>query len=435
MIWNRHVLGLPLIAVACGGGGGAGHPTDASVGDSAGSDRSPVTLTVTRNGQPVMGVHTYFLDPDNTVAATVDTDATGTASARVSDGGSVTALDPFKPSQPDPSRAIELRTYLGVKAGDRLTMTQDDPSSITVTVKAPMLSGQNRYDVLTTCGANSLGLQPTGTVALSRCNGIADILVTATASGAGATGRFALYRAGVPVADGATIDLTGEAFQPQREVAFHYSHVPGYATTVSVFHEFAAGHGTIATGGILFDDTTNTIQNGEATITLQVPDIAGVTALLEHVVTGRGHHVVTEIRPLAASFDLDLSGLLLPEWTDSPRYDAASRRIVWTDAADGVAPDLTLATLGVSPVATTTPRWNWQLVGPYTTGELKLPALPTDVATWAPAPGDSVEPGRLQVKLPGGYDAIRALLFDQVAGDAFVGMLLGRGERFLKTED
>lgn len=71
----RHYYSAMLVVVGCGGDGGA------------------VTLTVTRNGGPVAGVHTYFLNADNSYVATLDTDTTGTASANMAAGGSVTAID------------------------------------------------------------------------------------------------------------------------------------------------------------------------------------------------------------------------------------------------------------------------------------------------------------------------------------------------------
>jgi len=432
-------LRVPIVAVVCGCGGNAGHLPDAGAPADTGA-APPVTLTVTRNAQPVMGVHVYFLNPDDTVAAKIDTDTTGNASAVVADGGSVTVLDPFAPAQPDPARTLELRTYVGVKAGDHLVMSQPDKTPIDVTIKAPLLSGRHSYDVLTTCGTTSLSsAEASGTVTLSGCQGIADILVIAR--GIGATDMFSLYRAGVAVADGGTVDLTADTFVPLRDATFHCSHLPSDATGMSIFHGFVTEHGMVGFNNVVFDGGTRTIQQGEATVTFQVPDIAAaanVTALIDFTIDQHTHHVVTERRPLAASFDLDVSGLLLPDRSGGAVYDAANRRLVWTDAPGGVAPDLDLGILAVTPALTRaaapTQPWNWQVLAPHSGAALRLPALPADVNSWVPAAGDTVRADVVALKVPGGYDAIRSRVYDQAALDSFERQL-GPGERILKTEN
>jgi hypothetical protein len=422
-------ISVVVVAAACGGndgGGGAGHLIDASVlGDgSPGSELPPppVTLTILHNGLPVVGVHTYFLNADSSVVATVDTDTTGTASATMADGGSVTAIDPFAPAQPDPSREIQLRTYAAVKAGDHLRISQDDPTPISVTIKAPMLSAGHAYNVLTTCGTESLGsVQSTGTITLRGCNGIADILVVATDRAAGATDNFAIYRADVAVADGTTVDLTAETFEPLRGVTFHYSHLPSDATGVTAFHVFATAHGTMGFSTGAFQGGTRTIANGEATVTFQVPNIAGPSALLDYLVTTHGIHEVVERRELAASYELDMASAVLPGWTTLPHYDAASRHLTWTESPGNAVPDLLIGGLSVTPApqARPTQRWSWQLVAPYTAGELQFPTLPTDVFDWQPGAGDTVGASAFPFKVPGGYDALRGRLFDQAALGTF----------------
>jgi hypothetical protein len=370
------------------------------------------------------------------VVATVDTDTTGTASATMTDGGSVTALDPFAPAQPDPSREIQLRTYAGVKAGDHLSMSQNDPTEISVTINAPMLTGRHDYDVLTTCGTGSLGsVQSTGTIALRGCNGIADILVAATDRAVGATDNFAMYRAGVAVADGTTVDLTAETFEPQRDVTFHYSHLPSDATGVAAFHAFATAHGTMGLSSGAFEGGTSAIANGEATVTFQVPNIAGPFALLDYLVDTHGHHEVTERRELAASYELDMASAVLPGWTTFPHYDAASRHLTWTEAPGNAVPDLLIGQISVTPApqARPTQRWSWQLVAPYTAGELQFPTLPTDVFDWQPGAGDTVGASAFPFKAPGGFDALHGRVFDEV-GFATFEQMQAIGAQTLHTE-
>ncbi|MEO7730669.1 MAG: hypothetical protein ABIY55_06820 [Kofleriaceae bacterium] len=446
IVGMRYLRIIPVVAAACGGngGGGAGHLIDASaLGDGSLSSEFlplPVTLTILHNGLPVVGVHTYFLNADSSVVATVDTDTAGTAHATMTDGGSVTALDPFAPAQPDPLRVIQLRTYAGVKAGDQLTMSQNDPAEISVTINAPMLTGRHDYDVLTTCGTASLGsVQSTGTITLRGCNGIADILVAATDRAVGATDNFAMYRADVAVADGTTVDLTTETFEPQRDVTFHYSHLPSDATGVSAFHGFATAHGTMGVSTGAFEGDTRAIANGEATVTFQVPNIAGPSALLDYLVDTHGLHDVVERRELAASYELDMAGAVLPGWTTLPHYDAASRHLTWTEAPGNAVPDLLVGGLSVTPAMTQatqarpTQRWSWQLVAPYTAGELQFPTLPTDVFDWQPGADDTVGASAFPFKAPGGFDALRGRLFDEV-GFATFEQMQAIGAQILHTE-
>ena len=432
----QHVRVLQVVVLACGCGGNPGHSPDAGTPADGAPDsapRAPVTLDVLRGDQPVAGVHVYFLNPDDTVAATVDTDAAGKASAKVADGGSVTVLDAFAPAQPDPTRAIELRTYLGVKAGDHLRVTQRDRTEIDVTIKAPPLATRHSYDVLTTCGTQSMGSQSSATVGLAGCHGVADIMVVATT----ATDRVALYHAGAAVADGATVDLTAETFRPYRDTTFHLSNVPSDATGVSVLHGFVSEHGTMGFNNIVFDGSAGDI-GADTTVSFPVPDVDNVSAVIDFTIDVKLHHVVTVHRPLAASYDLDVTGLLLPDRSSAPHFDPTSRSIAWQDAPGGTAPDLAFASLAVTPAppltAAPTQPWTWLVVAPYTAGAIHLPALPADVNTWVPAATDTVRPDVVTFKSPGGYDAIRSLLFDEISGDDF-DRKLGPDDHLLKLEN
>ena len=437
----RNLLVALLVTAACGGDGD-GRPVDAQPeADAPAADSpvaelpplAPVTLTVLRDGKPVQGVHTYFLDFADVLVTTVDTDAAGTASA-VLTSGSVTAIDPFAPAQPDPERAIELRSWIGVKPGDHLVLSQSDPAPITVTINAPRSPDATSYDMLTTCGREFDRGQPTGTITLSGCNGVADVLIVARSR----DGNSALYRSGVVVADQATVDLTAGDYRPFKEVAFHYSHVPSTAESVSVDYEFGTPNGRLRDD---FEDSTSAFVDGSATITLAVPDIPDGFAALRHSIDLRAIHDIDERQAHATSYDLDLAGLLLPDWMEYPRYDAANRRIAWVDAAGGAAPDFQIGVLDVTPAAPTrraagspAQPWNWLLIAPYTAGQLKLPALPNDVADWTPQATDDVEGAGFAFKLPGGYDALREKVFT-MGDDIDIRSVLADGERIIHVEN
>src|SRR5512139_4072144 len=107
----RSFLVVSLFVVACGDDGGSGRLADAPPSTDAPPGPQPVTLTVTDRGAPVAGVHVYFLNPDDSMVATVDTDTAGVASALLPSGGSVTAIDPFPRRAAVAANFNELRTF------------------------------------------------------------------------------------------------------------------------------------------------------------------------------------------------------------------------------------------------------------------------------------------------------------------------------------
>jgi hypothetical protein len=73
--------------------------------------------------------------------------------------------------------------------------------------------------------------------------------------------------------------------------------------------------------------------------------------------------------------------------------------------------------------------WHWQIVAPYTAGQIQFPKLPSNGVDWNPADGDDVSVEHvLSVKVPGGYDAVRAHALD-VAQQFEPASLLGTTER------
>ena len=104
----RAFLGLSLVVVslqlgACGGcndNNGIGHlpdapppPPDVPPIDMA--PPSPVTITVTDGGDPVMGLTVYFQESDSVLVSTAQTGADGKASAVVHAGAFVTVVQVF----------------------------------------------------------------------------------------------------------------------------------------------------------------------------------------------------------------------------------------------------------------------------------------------------------------------------------------------------
>lgn len=429
----RLFLILSVVLVACGDDSNVGSLPDApQAPDAAPGDATvtpqPVTLTVTLNGAPVAGVHTYFLNADNSVVKTADTDVNGTASATMVAGGSVTAINPFVSPPAGGPVPDDLRTFLGVKPGDHLVLFKGGatPRDVTVTLTAPELLSANvtSYDVFTTCGTTRIPVNnvllplvpsdPTGTVTLSGCNGLADILVVANgfAGNEQIEPLASLYTANVAVADGTDIVLTGD-YSDLTDVKFEYTNLPDNVSSVTVSHTLTTSHGVLESfsGGIALDVPT-------ALITFSEPPVADAVGIIDATIqTNSSQHEVIQRKAVTASNTFDLAGLL-PEFGDGTFYNVTTKRVSWREADTGGRPDLTTVTLHVPPGqqgsgAPPSRSWDWQLVAPYAPGgELTYPTLPTDVASWAPTASDNVTvEGLTNIKVPGGYDALRGQAF------------------------
>jgi len=390
------ILATSWVLWACGHDGGHGNKPDAP--------GMPTALTVTRSGSPVAGVHTYFLNADSSLVATVDTDAAGTASAVVGAGGSVTALDPFTSASAAAMEGDDLRTFLGVQPGDQLALTQTDAKSTTFTLKVAAASNANTYDVLTSCGAASVvpGGGAGGRVTLFNCHGAADIVILASAlNGVIKVPVSGLYHPNVALTDGGTVDLTGDTYRALTGVTFNYANAPN--ATISISHTLVSAAGGLAPFVTAFTGKP---------ATLQEPTIAGATEVVDTTVGLTSKHHVVEWGPLAATYMLDLANVLLPDLTAAPSFSAATKLVSWTEGAAGAAPDLTTTTIDVAR-SDGSRHWHWTVAGPYTAGTLAFPVLPTDVTDWAPAATDRVSVTALtNAKVPGGYAAVRAHVHD-----------------------
>jgi hypothetical protein len=356
----------------------------------------------------------------------------------------VTALDPF-PALAVPTflRALvtpvgnnELRTFLGVKPGDHLVLTRNDPPVITFTLNAPAETNANMYDVVTSCGTASISPggggsgsgspDPGGVITLAGCHGTADILIVAKLfTGAGPTTTVsALYHPAVALTDGGTVDLTHDTYQALADVTFTYMNAPG--ATLTVAHSLVTSRGALAP----------LIGNGAGSVTIAEPTLAGAKSIVDTRLFQNGAHHVVDAGPFAASYTLDLMGLLLPDLAGrSPQYNPTTKKVSWTEEPTGAVPDLTITAIDVSRGERS---WHWTIAGPYTPGELKFPTLPTDVADWTPTAADGSNVNELiNVQVPGHYDAVRAHIHDlhgAIAGDDFSGFGAGMTGRVVAVK-
>jgi hypothetical protein len=415
------VLVASLGTTGCGGCNEDGlrnlpdaRPADAAEIDAPidGPDR-PVTLTVIKNRTPVVGVRVYFLNADSSLVKATDTDDYGQASAIMVAGGSVTAIDPF-PRDPDPGvREVivgdnDLATFAGVKPGDELVLSRNEPRRISLRLLIPDDPEASSYEVSTTCGSGTIStggelrLAAVGEISLQDCPAAADFVVVAI-DGKTSLPRAALQRADVAVSDGATIDLSASPFQPLSNVTFKFTSAPEVGGLA--FQHFPVsprGAFGVPFGGFV------SLEGGAGMLTIQEPMGALGGIITANLFTGSRQHVVDRVGP-ASTYTTDLAGLL--PTINFASYDATYQRLVWDEDATGATPDLTIGAIDVS--ATSERTWRWVIAAPYRRGELTFPTLPDEIARWAPSPGDSVSVERqINVKVTGGYDAIRNRVLD-----------------------
>lgn len=428
---------LVVLALLAGcGDDGVNHLADAPVAPDGPSPDAPtsgaVTLTVTQDGSPRAGVDVYFLAADNALVAKVPTNAQGVASATMGLGGSVTAIDPFlfKTSTRD------LRTFVGVKPGDNLklstggTAAQNVATNFTVTL--PTDAFASSYEMHTSCGTlhfdgggggsgSGSGTAIGGPSTLYGCGATIDVLLETFDTGGLPLG--AIYKANVALSEGATIDLSADAYTtPVPTGTINWANVPAGYTQVDARVGLATAKGPLRETFV----TPGQVAAGAASTTFPRPAVtAGIAITQSHPSPTNfiGEQILVDWAPQStAPVAVDLAGALLPTYSTSPSVSAATRTVTWAATGTGVTPDFAWATLNASRLdGKSTTFWDWSIVVPYSTTTFTLPTLPADVAELNFMASDDVQIDDLiTAKVPGGYDAVRATLLSSFGPSEFV---------------
>jgi hypothetical protein len=419
------VLGLG----GCGGcndSNGVGHLPDAASPDAMPPDA--VSLVVINQGVPVGGVPVYFLNADGSVASATVTDGTGTASAEVTAGGSVTALRPFTTQMPAAAPGgDELRTFLGVKPGDHLVLSRAATDVVNVTFDAAAPDGGDAgttFQLVTTCGGGVKTISPDGTtsVELDSCHGAADLAVVA--SGGGLDTPQSLYHASatLPLGELVPVSLRDDAYTNASDVTFSYANAPPDAQ-ITVLHSPGLPHGYLG-------PYVATVDAGTSDVTISEAAVPAAIEVVDSSLTfdNNAHHVV-DWGPYSTTYATDLSpsDVLLREGIDGPTFDIPTAKLTWTEAAAGATPDTTVAAIQVARGEAT---WHWEIAAPYSAAGIAFPHLPADAAMWIPTTGDTVTVDPLtNVKVSGGYNAVRGHIFDIRDDLGPTGFAIGNGGR------
>lgn len=438
----------------CNDNNGVGHLPDAPPAPDAPLDTpidmaplSPVTLTVTEGGDPLMGVTVYFQESDSTLVKAAQTGADGKASAVVHAGGFVTAVQVTLPQPTRQGSANEglpqgpdsqLHTFAGVKPGDDLHLdlhpVTPETTDVTFDLSVPNEELGHTYTLYSSCGKQKL--QPsdpglvrrrsaglgsgsatpvTATVTLTGCGGTADMLVV---GGDDETLVHSwLYKPAVAVADEVAVDLT-DAYQNPTDVTFTYTGVPPIIDELTVQRELRSGRGSLE----FFMGkraATPDMDTGIASVTRPLPVAAGllaVTTTTDFPNTGNGQQTFVEWGA-TGDYTLKYDEVALHGYASMPSADVSSHAIAWSEASGGVAPDFVFGSFDLERSGEEgLNTWSWQIVAPYTAGQAKLtyPVLPTTLYDYNPGAEEQPQVRQLTtVKAPGGYDAHRARAFNE----------------------
>lgn len=422
----RKLVGLVMLFAACGddspvrhldGGMDAPVDTDAPV-------QEPVKVTVTFGVTPVPGVKVYFQAGDSSLIASAMTDATGVASALMPNGGFVTAVDPFASAPGGPSPEYhDLYTFAGVKPGDDLVLDASIGATTPQTFTLPIDNDAavTSYMVSTPCGrgitdSQGSAQQPQITIdADLACASMTEIVVASLDANNQVVHWF-------HVADQAVtgpIDLTARTYGAPTPKSYTYNNASA-VSGVGIQQSFLSQHGTVVTlPGNAFG------RGSPFTGTIQTTNIAGTIDMVHSVTatSSEATHQFVDWGPFATTYSTDVAARMLPD-LDGAGLDTTTHAVRWNEAAAGVTPDFALSFLEVFR-ARQTPQsnlvWTWSIVAPYADAAITFPALPTDIADFTIGETDEWElRGVALGKVPGGYDAVRANLFNLRGPDSLV---------------
>lgn len=372
----------------------------------------PVTLTITVDGQPQMGIKVYFLNPDSSVVSNTTTDATGVASAVMMLGGSVTAIDPY----PSPSGVVEhgVYTFQGVKPGDHLKLADDrGGTGMSVTINGPEDTDPSTASYLfsTPCDSASVqspgsGSSPVASLYLdSDCGTATDFLVTSLDGSNNVLHYF--YVSNETVA--ATIDFTAKTWTAPTTKTYEIDNTAYFNNEISVTQYLSSTKGRLAQLTPI-----NTSQGLPYTYSLATPAFTNALSVIETdgAAGGLAQHQIIEWGPFVSTqYTLDAGAKALVDIATDPLIDTATHAVTWTEGSTGQSPDMALGVAYAYREAAAL-AWSWQIIGPHTDTALHFPTLPTDVADFNIAEGDTTGlEGVAILKVPGGYDAVRADFF------------------------
>jgi hypothetical protein len=376
-----------VLGWGCGDGGGqardAGEP-DASPDATAIGAVGVTTLVRCCGGAPGQGqpdVEVMSHDADGALRDRAQSDAAGTATVEVEDGGSVSVI--YREGQ-RPVRTIV--TIAGVAPGDQLTFgdTFRPPFANVeigqMTVSWPEVAGAASYAVYSVCGPTILGdVVTTPLVQFDHCvTASTDVLVVARDGGGALVG----YAFAADVAWQAGGAISFDAVAAPATLALAVTGLPPEVSDYRV-NAFPIVDTALGPGGALGGAPAN----GSVTATTPWPVTQHGTRARTTIRRAGAPGEQSIVERLAPDADLVVDDPALLPWIERGEVSLADRLVTWTEVGGGAA-DASVALVYWEDELV---AGEWKIVGPPGAGAARIPRLPDDLAALGPGPGDPVD--------------------------------------------
>ena len=349
---------------------------------------------VVRDGQsPQAGVLVIFQRADGT-ATEVTTDARGVAAAEVPDGTTVTVVRTYPVLPEETPIPDEVYTYVGVKAGDRLSLgkpANDKGTASAVLVTVPQLAG-GTVKIATPCGAGQ-GTGPLVAITVRDCDPSIGVYVIDGA------GQSFFKRA--PYSE--NIDVSHELLADSLTSTITAQNVP-LNTTVNVEQRLGSD------GFYFFSTGPKRVDQAPANV--DIPALTGVENLL---ITSSSSNNRTQIVATRQAYAQDILSVDASAGLTTSVSGLAYKRetgLTWLEEGAGT-PDAILAELNVTRPDTTTlgKQYTRLIIAPHAGASLQVPVLSGSAAIYNPAQDDQVGAALGVAAATGGYDALRSRAF------------------------
>jgi hypothetical protein len=408
---------LMVLLAACGDDG-VRHTPDAAPHDGPATDApadaagDPVTLTATRNGIPVPGVHVFFQNSDSSIVSNTTTDDNGTASAVMAAGGYVTAVDPYALPALGATASNDVMTFVHVKPGDHLRLSEGSAATfIAVNISAPFDPAATTESVYASCGHDPAQLSPpaqavvaqvaTAQMQLMNCGAATNFLLVSYDQNSQPLNMA--YLTNIAVTDGGAVDLTAATFVGVDTKTWTFNNGPAL-TSLSFQDVVVDPLGAIFSTG---NETPSDQQN--PSVTMPVATVTGAMEVVQTSFQTTSSHTLLDWGPYSSTFTTDVGARALADFTGVPSFDPATHTESITEAATGATADFSLTFL-IASRPSDNHQWLWEVSAPHGTS-ITLPHLPTDVYDFNIVATDNVTvEAWINGQVPGGYDAVRAFL-------------------------
>ncbi len=403
---NTLLIGLSFATAACGS---VVNNPDATQHDACimcidAVRVGPVKVFAIANNALVANADVIFQNADDSVVATLKTDATGTVHADMLAGGSVTVIMPL----PLRGREQDVFTWVGVKPGDEL-LTADkpvpNPAPVPRVFNLPIGSGADPvYTIRTECGSAGLS---SASITVDLAPGCTMSNVYVTVRSATFAGSFYVPNLTFPAG---AVDLTTRLYVRAKNI-------PAKLTNVPAFISSATTNGSMIEGKLEMDapDSASSVfptPLSPTTMTnVALPNIAVADGLyFTNLRRSSGASQLFFERAGSDAYTLDLALTPMPWLLSAPAIDLSAKAAVWTESADGNAD----AVFMQYRVARPTPglQFQRQVISPYSKNKVRIPQLPPPGDGFNLVASDTATALSVQLAtFTGGFDSVRAIAF------------------------